>query len=379
MKIFQWIFDAVILVLLCLVLYQIFDDYYGEPQPEWENPFQNLPWQEFKSIEFPSQNYSILMQESYPTLKIANRSWKLKLEKIQKYLDNWLILPKFEAQPAIQDSNYGFSEKPDLKMQFNDQILNIHLGRSVPGMEGSFYVSTSTQTIFTLPSALRSNLLWKPEHFLPRQPFKNGPRMINLPKNLMGRSLQLNLSGNNIWEFTGKKLYHKPRKIIDRLSQIKLEPTLNIEVLGKKLTTIGWDQQIIHIHESGFYDPEFNLGWVHTKASQRWLQELKLEWISPYLKDHEPFLNEEINKLQYSDGKILGPKNSIFGFYLKKLQQFTGEVVKQLPPIPFEVFSVQCSDAKQNLMISGLKNDRFIAFSISEDLYLINSAKSVLP
>ena len=376
---FQWIFDGVILGLLCLVLYQIFDDYYGEPQPKWKNPFQNLPWQEFKSIEFPSQNYSIFMQGSYPTLKIANRSWKLKLEKIQKYLDNWLILPEFQEQPAIEDSNYGFREKPDLRMQFNDQILNIYLGRSVPGMEGSFYVSTSTQTIFTLPNALRSNLQWKPEHFLPRQPFRGKPRVITLPKSLMGQNLQMSLNSKNIWKFTGKKLYHKPQKIIERLSQIKLKPVINLRLLGKKITTIQWGLQAIDIYELGFYNTELDLGWLHSKASQKWLRELKLEWISPYLKDHEPMLNEKINNLQYSDGKILDSKNSVFGFYLQKLTRFTGEVVKKLPPIPFEAFSIQCSGSDQNLMLSGLKNDRFIAFSVSEDLFLINSSKSILP
>ena len=169
------------------------------------------------------------------------------------------------------------------------------------------------------------------------------------------------------------------KKLIDRLSQIKLKPTLDITPLGEKLTHIGWGSQKINVHQNGFYNPLIELGWLHSKAVKKWLEELKLEWISPYLKDHEALLNQKINQLIYPDGKVLKPENSIFGLYLKKLIQFSGDIVQKLPSMSFEVFSIQCLGPEQNLILSGLKNDRFIAFSVSEDLYLINSSKSVLP
>jgi len=379
MKIFQWLIDALLAIVLIIVIYKVYDNYYGTPPAEWKNPFQSLTWAEFKSVEFPKQNYSISVKNNQPLLRIGNKSWNIDFDKMQQYLDNWLILPKFQAQATSKNSNYGFDEKPDLLIQFKDKNLNIHLGRSVPGMEGSFYVSTSAQTIFTLPTALRTNLHWEPEHFLPQKPFKDKPQKVILPKELMTKSIALKLDNKNRWQFVGKKIYHKPNKLIERLSQIKLKPTINMKSLGKKLTYINWDQQQINIHETGFYNPQIELGWIHTKASKKWLKELKLEWISPYLKDHEVLLNQDVTQLIYPDGKVLEPKSSVFGLYLQKLIRFSGEVIQKLPPIPFEVFYIHCSSPKHKLILSGLKNDRFIAFSISEGLYLINSSKSVLP
>ena len=286
---------------------------------------------------------------------------------------------KFQAQSTDKNSNYGFKEKPDLRIHFEETDINIHLGRSVPGMEGSFYVSTSVQTLFTLPTALRTNLQWEPEHFLPQKPFKGNPQKVLLPTELMTKRIELELDSKNLWQFAGRKIYHKPKKLIDRLSQIKLKPTLEIKSLGEKLTVIEWGQQQINVHENGFYNPKIELGWLHSKASKNWMKNLNLEWISPYLRDHEVLLDQEITQLIYSDGTTLKPENSIFGLYLKKLTHFSGDIIKELPSMPFEVFSIQCSGPDYNLILSGLKNDRFIAFSVSEDLYLINSSKSVLP
>ena len=77
----------------------------------------------------------------------------------------------------------ALKKKPDLRIHFEETEINIHLGRSVPGMEGSFYVSTSVQTIFTLPTALRTNLQWEPEHFLPQKPFNGKPQKFFYPRN----------------------------------------------------------------------------------------------------------------------------------------------------------------------------------------------------
>lgn len=379
MKIFQWLIDAALAFALLAVIYKVYDNYYGIQPPEWKNPFQSLPWAQFKSLDFPTQNYSIMVNKNQPSLKMGEKSWLVEFEKIQQYLDNWLILPKFEAQSESKNSNYGFDEKPDLLIRFKDVNLKIHLGRSVPGMQGSFYVSTSTQTIFTLPTALRTNLKWEPEHFLPQKPFKGKPQKVLLPKELMAKRIELELDPKNRWQFVGRKIYQKPKKLIDRLSQIKLKPIFEIKLLGEKLSVIDWGKQQVNVHENGFYNPQLELGWLHSKASKKWLKELKLEWISPYLKDHEVLLDQEITQLIYPDGKILEPENSIFGLYLKKLIHFSGDIIKELPPMPFEVFSIQCEGPEYKLMLSGLKNDRFIAFSVSEGLYLINSSKSVLP
>ena len=71
-------------------------------------------------------------------MKIGEKSWFIEFDKMQQYLDNWLILPKFQAQSTDKNSNYGFQEEPDLRIHFEETDINIHLGRSVPGMEGSF-------------------------------------------------------------------------------------------------------------------------------------------------------------------------------------------------------------------------------------------------
>ena len=86
------------------------------------------------------------------------------------------------------------------------------------------------------------------------------------------------------------------QKLIDRLSQIKLKPTLEIKSLGEKLTVIGGQQQI-NVHENGFYNPKIRLGWLHSKRLVKLDENLNLEWISPYLRDHEVLLDQEITQL----------------------------------------------------------------------------------
>ena len=50
----------------------------------------------------------------------------------------------------------------------------------------------------------------------------------------MTKRIELELDSKNLWQFAGRKIYHKPKKLIDRLSQIKLKPTLEIKSLGEK-------------------------------------------------------------------------------------------------------------------------------------------------
>ena len=66
MKIFQWLIDALLAIVLIVVIYQVYDNYYGTPPAEWKNPFQGLNWAEFKSLEFPTQNYSITVKTISP-------------------------------------------------------------------------------------------------------------------------------------------------------------------------------------------------------------------------------------------------------------------------------------------------------------------------
>ena len=169
--------------VLFIIIYKVYNNYYGTPPPEWKNPFQSLAWTKFNSLEFPTQNYSITINQNKPSLKIGEKSWFIEFDKMQQYLDNWLILPKFQAQSTDKNSNYGFKEEPDLRIHFEETDINIHLGRSVPGMEGSFYVSTSVQTLFTLPTALRTNLQWEPEHFYLRNLLKVIHKKFFYPRN----------------------------------------------------------------------------------------------------------------------------------------------------------------------------------------------------
>ena len=64
MKVFQWLIDALLIAVLFIIIYKVYNNYYGTPPPEWKNPFQSLAWQKFNSIEFPTQDYSITINQN---------------------------------------------------------------------------------------------------------------------------------------------------------------------------------------------------------------------------------------------------------------------------------------------------------------------------
>lgn len=375
---FPWFIDCSQFIILLILLFTVFKFQTSEEANNWQNPFQNLPWDQCLKLEFTKENFEIRLDQPKPQLQLKSDAWIVEPSKLQKFLDNWLILPEFNTLSKSTDSDYGFGLKADLKFHFNDQNVSIFLGRSVPGMSGSFYVSTSSQTIFTLPTALRRNLLWPMEQFLPRNPIPENPTEIVLPTKIMGSKISLHIE-NEHWISKNQKKFHQPEKVVNRLTQIKLDPTTSIGSLGNLITSIQINDKSIHIHEDGFIDLNRKLAWPHSKASRQWILNLPLEFMSTNLKDHEPLIEQTIQRLEYSNGKTIDPKNSMFSFYLKKLRHFEGEVVRNAPNIAMQPFTIQCILEGQVLTLSGLKSKNLIMFSIINGLYLTGHRKSILP
>lgn len=375
---FPWLIDLAQLIVLAILLFTVFNWQTSEKTDNWQNPFQKLPWNQCLKLEFPQENFEIRLDQPKPQLNLRSDSWTIESATLQRFLDNWLILPKFNTFSKSPDSDYGFNPEADLKLHFNDQNIAIFLGRSVPGMSGSFYVSTSPETIFTLPVALRSNLSWPIDQFLPRKPFSGNPTKVVIPAEIMGSKITLQIQ-NESWISNNQKKFHQPEKIINRLTQIKLDPTTSTDSLGNLITSIQVDQKSINIHEEGFVDLSRKLAWPHTKASRQWILDLPLEFMSTKLKHHEPILEKTIQRLEYSNGKTIDPNNSSFSFYLRKLRNFEGEVVRSLPKITMQAFTIQCISEDQIITLSGLKSENLIMFSIINGLYLVGHSKSILP
>ncbi len=308
----RWVFNLILLIL-CLYLIQDLSQKTEKLQNS-EHAFQKLPWNDFTGASFKDGFRLIRQEKAYILRGPRTPDIPIPTSLVQKWLDNWLLLPNPKLKPLVEEpSAYGFSEKPDVILEFVNQKTNFSLGHFVPG-EADMVYARMDQQFFPLYSMFSENFSWPEEKFIPRDPLSlpcqifnllHGPH--NLPEGFRSFPAQSPPKTQGYWDI---------RPLLEALMNINATPLCDQPSPESCIDFFQLDDRSICSSPQGLYDRKFRILWDLSPNLKDLLSSWQLYFFSPRPAD---YLNPSELQSMHLCGFEISSQNRLFSSSLNHL------------------------------------------------------------
>ncbi|MBW7876684.1 MAG: hypothetical protein H3C47_11925 [Candidatus Cloacimonetes bacterium] len=308
-----------ILVIACLSLIWLSREEL-KPAPPQQNThlIQKLPWDQFQRLISPRYDYTVTMQADGPVLNYQKKMVPIRMQKLQDYLDNWLLLPEPKLfRPTDSLEAYGFSTAPDLIFEFGAQKHTFRVGHL---FSGNVFVLYGDDQVFLVPDLFKNNLLWTPSQFLHHSFYsdKDLPyKILRTPFFIEDKSLILNADGQT----KPFKKWISAHRLLGRLSTLGASPAFMPMPQNCQPFIKTHQDNLIYGCPDGFYSQNHGLYYTGGQFTKELLINWDLYFFSDKLEDYLPYPMDEVIQIDTDTSLFLKLGDEQFFMAVNRLKQ----------------------------------------------------------